>query len=42
MSKRCDTIKEMLMMSSGAVTASTLAEKLGVSRQIIVGDIALL
>lgn len=42
MSKRCDTIKEILMMSSGAVTASALAEKLGVSRQIIVGDIALL
>ncbi|MGN0702420.1 MAG: transcription repressor NadR [Lentihominibacter sp.] len=42
MSKRCDKIKEMLMMSSGAVTASALAEKLGVSRQIIVGDIALL
>ncbi len=40
--ERRNQIKSILSAASTAVSAASLAEKLGVSRQIIVGDIALL
>ncbi|MCF0144370.1 MAG: transcription repressor NadR [Firmicutes bacterium] len=42
MNKRYELIKEILESSDSPVTASVLAERMSVSRQIIVGDIALL
>jgi len=35
-------IKELLQLSSAPISATTLAKQLGVSRQVIVGDVALL
>lgn len=39
---RRETIQHLLKQAANAVNASALAEQLGVSRQVIVGDIALL
>ncbi|MGI5966959.1 MULTISPECIES: transcription repressor NadR [Anaerotruncus] len=41
-SERREKIKELLMAAGQPVSASVLAKQMGVSRQIIVGDIALL
>ncbi len=40
--ERREKIKTILKKSKGAVSAGRLSERLGVSRQIIVGDVALL
>ena len=40
--ERREAIKKILSESSAAVSAGKLSERLGVSRQIIVGDVALL
>ena len=40
--ERREKIKEMLLSATSAVSASALAKEFGVSRQAIVGDIALL
>ncbi len=40
--KRREQIRTILKKSKGAVSAGRLSERLGVSRQIIVGDVALL
>ncbi len=40
--QRRDAIMDLLRMSEGPVSATVLAERFGVSRQIIVGDVALL
>ena len=42
MNRRCEKILEILGDETGPVTATTLAEEMGVSRQVIVGDVALL
>lgn len=42
MNKRCKTIKDRLETSSVPITASSLAAELSVSRQVIVGDVAIL
>ena len=42
MTKRCNYIVRELKAAKEPITATTFAEKLGVSRQIIVGDVAIL
>ena len=42
MNKRCEKILSILNSTEKPVTASQLAEEFGVSRQIIVGDVAIL
>ncbi|MDD4199966.1 MAG: transcription repressor NadR [Eubacteriales bacterium] len=42
MNSRCEKILKILVDAKDPTTASSLAEKMGVSRQVIVGDIALL
>lgn len=42
MKQRCELILEELQNATGPVTASSLAKKLDVSRQIIVNDVAIL
>lgn len=42
MNERCEKILKILVDADEPTTASSLAEQMGVSRQVIVGDIALL
>ena len=42
MNRRCELIIERLKRSTVPVTASSLAEELSVSRQVIVGDVAII